>query len=330
MTTCEFTVDGAMKSLNLINKHPEIFNSGKDELIKKFLDHFTKYTELINKSKKNGLEELVKKIKSDFKTTEENFDKLEISNWSENYFKYCNDKNDNDVYVYPRNDGIEKIVLPYKYNVNCIKLENADLDSLKIVNRNNHMMISGNSKNDKFESGKDLSFKILVIYNKHKKKWIVLPYKMVSTPSDDVNCKAFALSATTDDLNRQYNVWNKGLEENKGKVGILNHKFLNEHYKTLPNLFGEEKSKHLLDTAHEILQDSKSTNVMNDDVDPDSKSKPKSAPKSNGKKSKSVVDGGGLTKKKSAKKNKSSKKKSAKKKSAKKKSTKKNKSYKKK
>jgi len=317
---CDFTVDNAMKSLNLLNKHPEIFNSGKKELIDKFLDHFTKYTKLINGTKKDKLETLVKKIKSDFKVSDNSADKLEICGWNEHYFNYCASNNDNEVYVYPLNQGTEKIILPYKYNVNCIKLANATPDSLKIVNRNNHMMISGVSKNDKFEIGDSISFKILIIYNKASDKWVVLPYKMVSTPSDNVICKAFALSATTDDVNRQYSVWSKGLEENKGDVGVLNYKFLDEHYKSLPNLFGEDRSKQLLDTASEILSDYNEKNPTDLTNKTPSKKSAKTPSKTPSKKpaKKSAKKGGGLSKKKSSKK-KSSKKKSSKKRSPKKK-----------
>ena len=223
---CEFTVDGFMKNMNLTNKHPEIFRSGKDKLIKTFIDYFIKYTKSINADKKGGIDKLIKTIKSDFKISDDVADKLQLNSWNKDYFKYCVKKKDNDIYVFPRNVGGEKITLPHQYFVNCIKLENVKIDSLAIVNRNNHMMISGESKNSDKELGKELHFKILIIYNKELKKWLVVPYKMVSKPTDDVRCDSFALSATTDNIGRQYKVWNQGLERYRTKLGVLNYKYI--------------------------------------------------------------------------------------------------------
>ena len=250
----EFSLDNALTHMNFKYKHPEIFQSGKDKLIEKFLDYFVQYNKLIN-SEKNGLEKLINKINSDFKVTGTNAEQLQINEWNETYFKFCVKKTNNDIYIYPRNTGGEKLTLPYKYFVNCIKLENANPNTLAIVNRNNHMMLSGESKNNDLELGKELHFKILIIYSNELKKWLVVPYRMVSKPTDDVRCDSFALSATTNNVARQYKIWMQGLERYNTKIGILNYKYLNEHYKTLPNLFGQERSNTILTSAQMLLDD---------------------------------------------------------------------------
>jgi hypothetical protein len=251
----EFNVDKFMADMNLTNKHPEIFSSGKTKLIKTFLDYFVKYTKLINEKKTGGIENLIKHIKKDFKLNYDSHDQLQMNSWNEEYFKYNTKKKNNDVYVFPRNVGGEKITIPHKYFVNCIKIENVDIDSIKVVNRNNHMMLAATSKNSDLELGKELHFKILIIYNHELKKWLVVPYKMVSRPNDDVRCDSFALSATTDDVNRQYKVWQQGIENYKNKLGVLNLKYLDEKYKSLPNLFGEQRSKELISNAQMIISD---------------------------------------------------------------------------
>ena len=277
---CDFTVDGFMKNMNLINKHPEIFRSGKDKLIKTFIDYFIKYTKSINADKKGGIDKLIKTIKSDFKISDDVAEQLQLKSWNKDYFKYCVKKKDNDIYVFPRNVGGEKITLPHQYFVNCIKLENVKIDSLTIVNRNNHMMISGESKNADKELGKELHFKILILYNKELKKWLVVPYKMVSKPTDDVRCDSFALSATTDNIGRQYKVWNQGLERYRTKLGVLNYKYIDEKFKTLPNLFGAERSNLLITKAQ----------IMISNLIPDKKkSKRGGAKKKSKKKSKKMI-----------------------------------------
>jgi hypothetical protein len=250
---CEFTVDGFMKNMNLTNKHPEIFHSGKDKLIKTFIDYFIKYTKIINSDKKGSIEKLIKNIKSDFKIPDDSADQLQLNSWNSEYFKYCVKKKDNDIYVFPRNVGGKKITLNQQYFVNCIKLENVKIESLIIVNRNNHMMISGESKNDEKELGKELHFKILIIYNNELKKWLVVPYKMVSRPTDDVRCDSFALSATTDNTMRQYKVWNQGIDRYSTKLGVLNYKYLDNKYKALPNLFDAERSDQLIEKAQTLI-----------------------------------------------------------------------------
>jgi hypothetical protein len=255
---CDFNVHGFMKDMNLTNKHPEIFQSGKDNLIKEFLNYFTNYTKFMNSGKNISVDKLIQKIKTDFTTQSGVIDQLQINSWNDVYFKYCVKKRDNDVYVFPPNVGGEKLKIQHKYFVNCIKMENIKSDTLKIVNRNNHMMISGESKNIKMELGKELQFKILIIYNKELKKWVVVPYKMVSKPNDDVRCDSFALSATTDHVQRQYKVWGQGIDRYRGNLGVLNIKYLDEKYKSMPNLFGNQ-SDDLLTRAQILL-----LNVSND------------------------------------------------------------------
>ena len=256
----EFNVDKFMLDMNLTNKHPEIFRSDKPKLIKTFLDYFVKYTKLINEKKTGGIENLIKHIKKEFKLTGDSYHPLENYMWNEGYYKYGTKKKNNDVYVFPSNAGDEIITLQQKYFVNCIKIENVDIDSIKVVNRNNHMMLAAESKNNDLELGKELHFKILIIYNHELKKWLVVPYKILSRSNDDVKCDSFALSASTGDVNRQYKVWQQGIETYKNKLGVLNLKYLDERYKSLPNLFGEQRSKELISDAQMIISDLPNTN----------------------------------------------------------------------
>ena len=251
----EFNVDKFMQDMNLTNKHPEIFRSCKTKLIKTFLDYFVKYTKLINEKKTGGIENLIKHIKKDFKLTGDSYDQLQMNSWNDGYFKYETKKKNNDIYVFPSNAGGEKIIIQQKYSVNCIKIENVDINSIRVVNRNNHMMLAAESKNNDLELGKELHFKILIIYNHELKKWLVVPYKILSQPNDDVKCDSFALSASTGDVNRQYKVWQQGIETYKNKLGVLNLKYLDERYKSLPNLFGEQRAKELISDAQMIISD---------------------------------------------------------------------------
>ena len=299
----EFNVDKFMSYMNLTNKHPEIFSSGKTKLIKTFLDYFVKYTKLINEKKTGGIENLIKHIKKEFKLTGDSYHPLENYMWNEGYYKYGTKKKNNDVYVFPSNAGDEKITIPHKYFVNCIKIENVDIDSIKVVNRNNHMMLAATSKNSELELGKELHFKILIIYNHELKKWLVVPYKIVSRPNDDVKCDSFALSATTGDVNRQYKVWQQGIENYKNKLGVLNLKYLDEKYKSLPNLFGEQMSKELISNVQMIISDLPNTSKKGSDKKISIKKgfgKKKSSKKGSGKKKSSKK---GSDKKKSIKKN---------------------------
>jgi hypothetical protein len=186
MTKDIFEVDSFIHNMNLLHKHPEVFNSGKTKLIKIFIDYFIKYTKIINDKKTGGLDNLITHIKKDFSVNSDSYDQLQLTSWNEEYFKYGIKKTNNDVYVFPRNVGGEKLTLQHKYFVNCIKIENIKPDSLCVVNRNNHMMLAGSSKDDDSELGKELHFKILILHNKELKKWLVVPYKIVSRPNIDV------------------------------------------------------------------------------------------------------------------------------------------------
>jgi len=254
----DFNLESYITYINFKNKHPEIFLSGKDKQVQEFMDIFIGYNKLINSSKTDGLNKLITQIKKDFKSNEVSPDKLTVSKWSEDFFKFCNPKKDNEVYVFPRNDGRDKLIFNRKFYVNCIKLENIKPNSVVVVNRNNHMMLAGEVETEDNMIGKYLDFKIIMIFNKKLNKWVISPYKVVSKPNNDVRCDSFSLSATTDLVDRQFNVWNQGLDRNKEKLGILNIKYFNEHFKSLPNLFGDTRSKFLIDRAEGIISEYKS------------------------------------------------------------------------
>ena len=102
------------------------------------------------------------------------------------------------------------------------------------------------------ENGIGLSFKILFLYNTQHNKWIVSPFKMVSE-TQNVNCSSFKISASTNDINRQYNTWKYSLENIKESTGLLNIKFFDKKFKKLHNLFNPYQSNELLLNAKKIV-----------------------------------------------------------------------------
>ena len=249
-----FTLENFMLYTGITQKHPEIFNSGKKKEIDNFIGYFTKYTDMANEKKNSGLK-VIDEIKKDFKIDETTPEKLENTDWNAKFFAFCSPDSSNDVYIYPKNNGGEKLHLPHKFYVNCIKLRNVIPDSIAIVNRNKHMMIAGTSKNDDNELGSEIHFKVILIHNKKLNKWVVSPYKIVSQVSDKKQCYTFAMSASSDSVERQYSVWEKGLEMLKDNLGILNLKYYDEHFKSFPNLFSKEQSDNLMSEIHNIVSD---------------------------------------------------------------------------
>jgi hypothetical protein len=249
----DFNVIEFMENMEIYSKHPEIFKSGMEAKIKKFIKYFVDYTKYINNTKKEPIANTINKIKKDFNIKSDVVDKLLPSEWNEKYFGYCATDIKNDIYVYPLNVGSEKIHMNQNYLVNCIKLGDIIPDSLELVNRNGHMMLAGNSKDEKYELGKGVSFKIIFIYNHKLKKWLVVPFKIVSKPTNGVLCDSFSLSATTDDINRQYTHWAKGLHKHNLNLGVLNLNYFDESYKSLENLFSKQQTTNLLTTANNII-----------------------------------------------------------------------------
>ena len=249
-----FTLENFMLYTGITQKHPEIFNSGKKKEIDNFVGFFKKYTEMANEKKSSGLK-VIDEIKKDFKMDESESEKLENTDWNAKFFAFCSSDSSNDVYVYPKNNGGEKLHLPHKFYVNCIKLRNAIPDSIVIVNRNKHMMIAGTSKNDDNELGSEIHFKVILIHNKKLNKWVVSPYKIVSQVVDKKQCYTFAMSASSDSVERQYQVWEKGVELLKDNLGILNLKYYDEHFKSFPNLFSKEQNDRLMSEVHNLVSD---------------------------------------------------------------------------
>jgi hypothetical protein len=248
----DFCVNKFIKNTGIIEKHPEIFHKTQAHIIKKFINRFEKYTKNINADKNHDINKILSQVKHDFKTDGFMYEQLQLQPWNEQMFKYCANKHLNDVYVFPENKGPEKIIMKQSFYTNCIKLKDIESKTLTLINRNGHMMISAKGKTSRAEIGKYISFKILFIYNYDIDKWIITPFKLVSHPYSDVNCDAIALSATTDDSNRQYNIWIQGLRKFGDTTGILNLKFVDKKYIGMPNLFGD-KSSILLDMIKSLV-----------------------------------------------------------------------------
>ena len=253
-----------LKKSNIINKHPEVFNSGKTDDIKKFIDIFENYNNQINStgSKKNNIdyvEMIVKEIKNEFAKknkdiVSEEIQQIESDKWNKHYIHYNNPDGENELYIFPRNNGGGKIMTNFKFLVNCFPIIHAITNSIKLVNRNGHMILAGDPNDSKLENGIGLSFKILFLYNTKYKKWIVSPFKIVSE-TNGVNCSAFKISASTDHVGKQFSIWNKTLEKKDPYTGILNAKFLNNKFKLLPNLFNLHQTNEILIKAKQINLD---------------------------------------------------------------------------
>ena len=200
-----FTVKGFIKKNNLAEKHIEVFQDGYKKSVAEFVNIFEKYTKLANKLK--DIVKLVDIISADFDISDKNIKKLEHESWTMDFINFCSeDKKDNDVYSFPEFSGA-KLTLNKKFNVNCIKITDAIPDSIKLVNRNEHMVLVGIPKNEDVQLGVNLTFKSLIIYNPNCKKWLVIPYRIRSETSGDVRCDSFALSATSDNIFHQYKIF---------------------------------------------------------------------------------------------------------------------------
>ena len=118
---------------------------------------------------------------------------------------------------------------------------------------------------------------------------------------------------STGDPERQYMLWETGMQESRGKLGIINDKFVDASVKKNEKSFDEKQCKTLVAAANSLTKGSSggpSTKAPKSAKAP----KPAKAPKKASKK---------VSKKKVGGAKKSSKKKSSKKKSSKKKSSKK-------
>jgi hypothetical protein len=252
----DFSLDRFMTNTNLIAKHPEIFESGKTEEIKKYIQIFKKYTEMANKE--NDINKLVKILQKDYNVHDQIVDKIEPQLWNTHYVEYevpeTTKKKLNDMYVFPHNTKGKKLSSPIKFYINCIRL--GDSTNIRLINRNGHMVITGDNLENKV-LGTGVTYKMLILYNHIHKKWIVSPFKMVSNPPYGVRCDSFGRSATTSNVMEQYQIWRKGLNKHGSNLGIVNFKYTDPKFKDLPNLFTPSQTNQILIKAKGISGGSK-------------------------------------------------------------------------
>lgn len=212
---------------------------------------FEKYTKLANKLK--NVSKIVNVISADFDIGDKNIKKLEPDTWTMDFINFCSeDKKVNDVYSFPEFSG-SKLTFNKKFNVNCIKITDAIPDSIKLVNRNNHMVLAGIPKKS-VQLGNNLTFKVLIFYNPTCKKWLVVPYRIRSEMSGDIRTDSFALSATTDNVFNQYNTWIEGFERYGKNIGILNMKYYDKKFADLPNLFRHQQIKQIMENVNKLIK----------------------------------------------------------------------------
>jgi hypothetical protein len=256
----DFSLDSFMKNTNLIAKHPEIYESGKKNEIKKYTQIFHKYTQIANEE--NDINKLVKILQKDYDMQDEIVDKIESQLWNKHYLEYevsvSNNMKLNDMYVFPHNTKGKKLSSPFKFYINCIRL--GDSKNINIINRNGHMMVTGNNENNKI-LGTKVTYKMLILYNHLNKKWIVSPFKMVSNPPYGIRCDSFARSATTSNVMEQYHIWKKGLIKHGSNLGIINFKYTDPKFKNLLNLFTPSQTNQILIKAKSLSLDSKNIDV---------------------------------------------------------------------
>ena len=250
----EFGLDLFLKKSNLLDKHVEIFGTDRKTIAKEFLDKFRSYTKELNEI--NDIDKFVELLKQEYDKHDQVVDKIEPAEWNEEYFNFevkkTNKAKLNELYVFPHNTTGHKLKLDYKFYVNCIKLIDADPKSIKLANRNGHMMLTGETSNNNKELGTGITFKILMLYNYANDKWIVSPFKMVSQTEHGVDCSAFGRSATNNDVEFQFNAWKNGLERAGKYIGVVNYKYLDKKYRNYPNLFTPDQSNQLLTKAKQI------------------------------------------------------------------------------
>ena len=257
--TTDMTLKTFLKNSNIINKHPEIFNSTKSDDIKRLIGIFQDFTNILNKSLKkytknnkldrtNEINKIIKNINN------ETLQEIEKQEWNEHYIKYNNKDCNNEMYIFPRNNGGGKIMTDFKFLVNCFPLRYSIPNSIQLVNRNDHMILAGEPVNKELENGVGLTFKILFLYNPRHNKWIVSPFKVVSE-TQNVDCSAFKICASNNDIEKQYRTWKYSLENAKGYTGLINIKFLDKKFKKLHNLFNPQQSNELIIKAKKIAME---------------------------------------------------------------------------
>ena len=159
------------------------------------------------------------------------------------------------MWVFPNNNIGKKLKLDIKFHMNCIRLKDVTNNSIKLANRNGHMILVGDSKDFVADLGDYITFKILIIYNHINKRWIVSPFKMVSASNSGNICLIFSKVATTSDIERQFKLWQNGLEYEGLNLGLLNYKYLDDKFKNMPNLFSIDQTNELLIKAKKINLD---------------------------------------------------------------------------
>ena len=240
-----------LEKSNLLDKHPEIFGTDRKKSCTQFLNKFKKYTDQMNKL--NDITKFANQLKKEYSADDQDAEPIELAEWNEEYFNFevSGKKPLNKIWVFPSNANNRKLKLSLKFYVNCIKLTDADPTTIKLANRNGHMMITGEASDSNRELGIGITYKMLILHNADN-GWIVSPFKMVSQTEPGVNCSVFGKAATNNDIQLQFNTWKYGLRNLGKDIGIVNYKYLNKKYRDYPNLFTPQQSNELLIEAKKI------------------------------------------------------------------------------
>lgn len=246
-----FTVKGFIQEHNLMEKHLEVFKSGNDNAVKNFINIFENYTKLANKKK--DLNEIVDAISTDYKINEKGTKNLVNEMWAQDFKSFCTSKRENNVYSFPEFSG-SKLTFDHQFDVNCIKITDAIPESIKVVNRNGHMVLAGEPKNKNMQLGVNLTFKVIILHNLDCKKWLVVPYRIRSETAEGVRCDSFALSATNDNPFIQFITWIKGFKKYEKNIGILNINYYDKKFESMPNLFRPNQVKQVMDEVARLTK----------------------------------------------------------------------------
>lgn len=268
--TGEFKLKEFLRNTHILYKHPEIFDVDMKEKSDELLNKFENYGKTLNEL--NDLDKFIDILKEEYSVNNQVVQKIENAKWNEHYYKYDVDDGTNpeynDMWVFPHNETGKKLMLPMQFYLNCIRMNTAKYESIRLANRNGHMMIVGEGGND-LELGKHITFKILIIYNHKNKKWIVSPFKLTSVPNN-LNCTVFAKAATESDVSEQFNIWNNGIDTFGLDLGLVNFRYLSRKFHDSPNLFSEEQTNNLLTKVKSLIRsnDSSDKSPYIDEVKP--------------------------------------------------------------
>jgi hypothetical protein len=243
----KFSFDGFIKHNKLIEKHREIFVNGNPKYVDEFKDIFNKYTRILNET--GDLTNIIQVISKDYKLKNEEYLDISKENWTGDFRKFCNADGNNMLYSFPASKT--KLNFKRKFEMTCLMLKDADPITIRLINRHGHMIYMGMPKKNKVSYCTFISFKIVIVHNKKANKWLIVPYRM-KPENKKISCDVFAKSATTDDIVRQFELWNNGFDELGKNIGILNGNYFDKYFDKLPNLFNLNQRK-ILDTKLQTL-----------------------------------------------------------------------------